>query len=123
MVESIYKDLILHHWRNPKNFGKLKNPSKIAFSENPFCGDRIKMEAKIKKGKIKEIKFSGKGCIISLATASLLTEHVKGKEILKLKNLDKEFILNLIGLKLGPTRLKCALLPLEVFQKLIKFEK
>lgn len=118
-METIYKDVILHHWKNPKNFGKLKNPSKRAFLENPFCGDKIKMEAKIENGKIKEIKFSGSGCIISLATASLLTEYVKGKKISNLKNLNKDFILNLIGIKLGPTRLKCALLPLQVFQKMI----
>lgn len=120
MEGSIYKELILSHWRNPRNYGKIKNPQKSFFLANPFCGDEIKMEIKVEKGKIKEIKFSGRGCIISLSVASLLTEYVKKKEISKLKKLDKDFILNLIGFPLGPTRLKCALLPLEVFQKLIK---
>ena len=120
MEENFYKDLILFHWRNPQNYGKLKKANKKAFSENPFCGDEISMEAKIEKGKIKNIKLSGKGCIISKASASLLTEYVKGKEITELKKLDKDFILQLLGIELGPTRLKCALLPLEVLKKLIQ---
>jgi nitrogen fixation NifU-like protein len=120
MEETFYKDLILFHWRNPQNYGKLKKANKRAFLDNPFCGDAILMEAKIEKGKIKEIKFSGKGCIISKASASLLTEYVKGKKISEIKNLDKDFILKLLGIELGPTRLKCALLPLNVLKKLIQ---
>jgi nitrogen fixation NifU-like protein len=120
MEETFYKDLILFHWRNPQNYGKLKKANKRAFLDNPFCGDEISMEAKIEKGKIKEIKFSGKGCIISKASASLITEYVKGKKISEIKNLDKDFILKLLGIELGPTRLKCALLPLNVLKKLIQ---
>lgn len=120
MDKSFYKDLILFHWKNPKNYGSLKKPSKKVFLNNPFCGDAIKMEAIIKNDKIKDIKFSGKGCIISLATASLLTEYAKNKDISRLKKLDKNFILDLIKIDLGPTRLKCALLPLEALKKIIQ---
>jgi nitrogen fixation NifU-like protein len=120
MEETFYKDLILFHWRNPQNYGKLKKANKRAFLDNPFCGDAISMEAKIEKGKIKEIKFSGKGCIISKASASLITEYAKGKKISEIKNLDKDSILKLLGIELGPTRLKCALLPLNVLKKLIQ---
>ncbi len=116
---EIYKDIILHHWRNPRNFGSLENPDKVSFSSNPSCGDSVKMEAIIKGNKIKEIKFIGKGCIISTATASMLTEYAKGKSISHLKKLDKDFVLKMLKIELGPARIKCALLPLEVLHKLI----
>ena len=122
-MEELYKDLILFHWKSPQNYGKLKDANKSFFLENPFCGDAIKMEAKIEKGKIKKIKFSGKGCIISKASASLLTEYAKGKSIEEIKKLDKNFVLKLLGIELSPTRLKCALLPLEVLQKLVQLKE
>lgn len=121
MAESIYqKELILSHWRNPRNFGRIESPNKKSFLSNPSCGDEVRIEAKIEKGKVKEIKFWGRGCIISMATASLLTEYAKGKTIAHLKKLNKDFIFQLIGIQLGPTRLKCALLPLEALQKLLE---
>jgi len=120
MEENLYHDFLLFHWRNPQNYGRLKNANKRAISDNPFCGDVIEMEAEIKDDKIKKIRFSGKGCIISIASASLLTEYVKNKKISELKKLDKDFILKLLNIKLGPTRLKCALLSLDVLKKLIQ---
>lgn len=122
MEDLIYRELILSHWKNPRNYGKIKNPNKISFSSNPACGDKIKMEAKIKKGKIEDIKFTGEGCIISKAAASLLTEYAKGKDLSHLKNLNRDFMLNLLGIQLSPVRLKCALLALEVLEKLIRNE-
>lgn len=120
MKNSIYKDLLIYHWENPKNYGIIKNPDKEASLVNTFCGDKIKISLKIKDKKIKKIKFLGKGCIISLASASLLTEAIKGKKISEIKKLNKEFILDLLGIKLGPTRLKCALLPLLALKRAIK---
>lgn len=119
MEDPLYKELILFHWKNPQNYGKLKNPDKVSFARNLACGDEIKMEVKIKTKKIKEIKFSGKGCIISQASASLLTEYLKGKDISEVKKIDKDFVLKLLGIQLGPTRLKCALLALEAIRRLI----
>lgn len=113
------KEIIVSHWKNPRNFGSLKDKNRKLFLANPSCGDEIQMEAKIENDKIVKIKFSGKGCIISMATASLLTENAKGKDVSEVKKWDKDFVLNLLGIELGPTRLKCALLPLETLQKLI----
>lgn len=123
MEDLIYKELILSHWKNPRNYGRIKEPTKTSFLSNSSCGDKIRMEAKIKRGKIQELKFTNQGCIISSAAASLLTEYAKGKSISHLKTLNKDFILNLLGIQLSSARLKCALLPLEVLEKLIKNEK
>lgn len=120
MKDEIYKDLLIYHWKNPKNYGSIKNPDKEATLENHFCGDKIRIGVKTKDRKIDKIKFSGEGCIISLATASLLTEAVKGKRVSEVKKLNKDFVLGLLGIKLGPIRLKCALLPLLALKKAIE---
>lgn len=116
---SLYSELILDHYQNPRNFGHLDNPSHKAKGFNPLCGDKITMEAIIKDEKIIAIRFSGSGCAISIASASLLTTFVKGKSKKDLKKIDKDFIIKMIGINLGVNRIKCALLPLVVFQNLI----
>lgn len=135
-MDNFYRENILDHFRNPRNFGKLKNPDLTYEEENTLCGDRIGMGIKIKnqsvrqaqdknsKGKnIEEIKFWGEGCAISMATASMLTEEAKGLSVEEIKNLKKEKILKLLGIELTPTRLKCALLPLEVLHKTLALVK
>ncbi len=117
---SLYQEIILDHYKNPRNFGRLKKTFKTIFLENPFCGDKINMDIFIAKGKIKKIKFSGHGCVISKACASMLTEYVKNKSTKELQKLDKDFIINMLGVSLSPNRLKCALLPLEALKKLTK---
>lgn len=114
---SIYQELILDHYKNPRNFGTLENATKSIALDNPFCGDKIRMDVIVKDGKIKEIKFSGQGCAISQASASMLTEYTLRKKVSDLQKLDKSFILKMLGIELSPNRLKCALLPLEVLQK------
>jgi len=121
---DLYRDNILDHYRNPRNFGKIENPDFQAEENNPLCGDKIKMEIKLLTTHyplqtIQDIKFSGVGCAISMASASMLTEKVKGKSIAEIKNLKSEDILEMLGVTLTPTRLKCALLPLEVLHKAI----
>ncbi len=116
---SIYQDKILDHYRNPRNFGRIKNADKTAEVFNHVCGDRIDMDIVIKEGGVEEIRFEAKGCAISRASASLLTEYAKHKKIDELKKLDKAFIINLLEIDLGPNRIKCALLPLEALKKLI----
>lgn len=114
---SIYQELILDHYKNPRNFGNIKNPSHTSVLDNPFCGDKISMDIIFQSGKIYEIKFSGRGCAVSMAAASMLTEIAKGKNTKELQKLDKSDILKMLGIELSPNRLKCALLPLEVLQK------
>lgn len=123
---DLYRDNILDHYQNPRNFGHLKAAVAKAEENNPLCGDRIGMEVKFKvqsatrwtKFKvIEEVKFYGEGCSISMASASMLTEKIKGKSIDAVKKLATDDILEMLGIQLTPTRLKCALLALEVLQK------
>ena len=116
---SLYSEIILDHYQNPRNFGHLDNPTHKAQLANPLCGDKIMMEAKIVDEKIIDIRFSGSGCAISMASASMLTTFVKGKSKKDLKKIDKGFIIKMLGINLGVNRIKCALLSLEVIQKLI----
>lgn len=131
-MTSIYHDILLDHYKNPRNFGNLKNANKKTNISNPVCGDKIKMMIRLKKGKIADIKFSGQGCVVSTASASLLTEYVKNKPLATfckkvvrdkkasyVVTLDKEFILKLLNIHIGPVRLKCALLPLEALKRLL----
>ncbi|HLL60955.1 MAG TPA: SUF system NifU family Fe-S cluster assembly protein [Candidatus Nitrosocosmicus sp.] len=116
---SIYQEIILDHYRNPRNFGTLNNPSFSYHLDNPLCGDSITMSILTENEKVKDIKFDGKGCAISMASASILTEKVKGETIENLRKFEKSVILDDLGIELSPNRLKCALLSLEVLQKLI----
>jgi nitrogen fixation NifU-like protein len=114
MSSDIYKDIILDYYRNPRNFGDLPNPDVRAKDSNPLCGDIIEMQLKINDGKIEDVRFKGKGCAISQASASMLTETVKGKTLDEVKSMSKSDVLNLLGIDPGPTRIKCALLGLKV---------
>lgn len=116
MSDELYRENILDHYRNPRNFGKLAKPSVKCREFNPVCGDEIEISIKLKQGKVEDVKFTGQGCAISQASASLLTEHIKGKSLAQLKKLDKDDILNLLKIKVGPVRLKCALLSLKSLQ-------
>lgn len=118
-MSSIYQELILDHYHSPRNFGDLEKSDRNSEVSNSSCGDKISMKAYFTSGKITDIKFMGKGCAISTASASLLTDYVKGKPISTLKKLDTSFMLKLLGIELSPNRLKCALLPLEALTKLL----
>jgi nitrogen fixation NifU-like protein len=116
MSSDIYKDIILDYYRNPRNFGDLPDPDVRAKDSNPLCGDIIEMQLKIKDGKIDDLRFKGKGCAISQASASMLTEAVKGKSLDEAKAIGKTDVLELLGIDPGPTRIKCALLGLKVLK-------
>ncbi|HLB60170.1 MAG TPA: SUF system NifU family Fe-S cluster assembly protein [Patescibacteria group bacterium] len=120
-MDDLYRELILDHYKDPRNFGSLDSPDASHEEDNPLCGDRIRMEIKLSNDKLSAVRFSGEGCAISMASASLLTEAVDGKKIKDLQRLDKDDIVSLLGNPiLTPTRLKCALLPLEVLQRAIQ---
>lgn len=120
MTSSLYQEVILDHYRNPRNRGTLKNPTKHYTRYNPLCGDVVTIEVMVRNGVVKEIAFSASGCAISQASVSLLTEYVKNKTISDLINIDQSVILDLLGIEISPVRLKCALLPLETLQCCIK---
>jgi nitrogen fixation protein NifU and related proteins len=117
---SIYQELILDHYNNPRNHGTLPNPSGKVDVFNPLCGDKLHMEVLDKDGKVESIAFSGEGCAISQASASMLTEYAKGKTKQELMDLKKEAIIEMIGVELSPNRLKCALLSWEALIKILQ---
>ncbi len=118
MSADIYKEIILDYYRNPRNYGKLEKYDISARDSNPLCGDEVEMQIGVSDGgKIGEIKFYGKGCAISLASASMLTELAKGKPLEWVRELSKEDVLKMLGNPdLGPARIKCALLGMKVIK-------
>ena len=117
MSDDIYREIILDHYRNPRNKGKLAEADVSVHDSNPLCGDEIDMHLKIESNTVQDVKFEGRGCAISQASASMLTEMVMGKDLEFIKGLKKEDILENIGLvNLGPARIKCALLSLKVLK-------
>jgi len=114
---DIYREIILDYYRNPRNYGKIQNPDIAQKDSNPLCGDELEMHLNIKDNKVADVKFTGKGCAISQASASMLTELIIGKDFEYVKKLTKEDILDNLGLhELGPARIKCALLSLKVLK-------
>jgi nitrogen fixation protein NifU and related proteins len=114
---DIYREIILDYYRNPRNYGKIQDPDISQRDSNPLCGDELEMHLNIKDDKVADVKFTGKGCAISQASASMLTELIMGKDFEYVKKLTKEDILDNLGLhELGPARIKCALLSLKVLK-------
>ncbi len=116
-MDDMYREVILDHYKNPRNFGTL-DPADISYEDdNPLCGDKIRIDLRLdENNRIKEVAFSGHGCAISQASASMLTEEILGKTLDEVKQFGKEQILELLGIELGPVRLKCALLSLKVLK-------
>jgi nitrogen fixation NifU-like protein len=114
-MDDFYKEYILDHYRNPRNFGHLEHPTAKAEDLNPLCGDKIAMELSVgADGKIDDVRFSGKGCAISQASASMLTESLKGKTLEEVAQLSHDVVLENVGIGISPTRMKCAMLGLKV---------
>lgn len=116
---DIYKEIIIDHYQNPRNFGKIKQAQRSVSLNNPLCGDRITLYTNFQNNNLKKISFHAKGCAISIASASLLTEYAKGKTKQQLRKLNRNFIIKMLGINLGINRLKCALLPLEALRKIL----
>lgn len=117
---DFYKEELLDHYKNPKNNKTMENPEIDSLENNPSCGDSIRIQASVINDKLNVIMFTGQGCVISQATASMLTQACVGKTLHEVLHLNSNFILDLIGISLGPNRLKCALLPLQALQNGIK---
>ncbi|GAB4522376.1 MAG: SUF system NifU family Fe-S cluster assembly protein [Anaerolineales bacterium] len=116
-MDDLYRELIIERYKNPLYRGEL-NPHDISFEdENPVCGDHIRIDLRVDENeKVTEAAFSGQGCSISQASADLLLESIIGKSLDEVRQLTKEDVLDLLGIELGPVRLKCALLSLKVLK-------
>jgi nitrogen fixation protein NifU and related proteins len=116
-MDDLYREIIIERYKSPQYKGEL-DPHDISFEdENPLCGDQIRIDLRVDPaGKVTEAAFSGHGCAISQASADLLLESVIGKSVDEVRHLTKQDVLDLIGIELGPVRLKCALLSLKVLK-------
>lgn len=113
----LYTEELLEHYRHPQNFRSIQNPTHQITLQNPLCGDVITLFLSVKDDIVEDISFMGKGCAISTASASLMTEYFKGKSMGKLRKLDNKSTIKIVGIEVSPGRLKCLLLPLEAFKK------
>jgi nitrogen fixation NifU-like protein len=114
--DQFYREFILDHYRNPRNFGRLEHPDITHEENNPFCGDVVAMDFELKDGQIQDVRFHGRGCAISQASASMLTERIKGMTLEEARTISKQDVLEDLGIEVSAARLKCALLPLKVLK-------
>lgn len=123
--EDMYREHILDHYKHPRNFGVVNEPSVDHEANNPLCGDQIRLTFKVNANdEVEDVKFTGRGCAISQASASLLTSRVKGKPLSEIKGIDRDQVVQMLGIPISPVRLKCALLSLAVLREGIEiYEK
>jgi nitrogen fixation NifU-like protein len=116
-MDDLYREVIIEHYKNPGYRGHL-DPHDISFADNnPLCGDHIQIDLRIdESGIVSDARFDGHGCAISQASADLLMESIVGQQVEAVKKLSKQDILDMLGIELGPVRLKCALLSLKVLK-------
>jgi len=116
-MDDLYREEILQHYKKPHNWGTLEQPDLEAEDFNPLCGDELKVTLKVGEGGvIEDVRFDGHGCAISQASASMMSDEIKGMTVDQLMALDRDFILDLLGIEISATRLKCALLSLKVLK-------
>ena len=118
-MDDLYRDYILEHYRRPHNFGVIEEPSATFEGANPLCGDRITMQLGVKDGIVEQVGFTGRGCAISQASASLLTDEVKGKPLDAVAGIRADDVLELLGIEISPARMKCAMLSLETLRSAV----
>jgi nitrogen fixation NifU-like protein len=116
-MDDLYRENILQHYKNPSNWGELDAPDLEFFDSNPLCGDELRVQLHTDDaGVITEVRFSGHGCAISQASASMASEEIVGMKVDDVLRLDRSFVLDLLGIDISATRIKCALLSLKVLK-------
>ena len=116
-MDDFYRENILDHYRNPRHKGELNEATHSHEEHNPLCGDVVRIDLHVDDNNIiDQVAFSGRGCAISQASASMLVELLEGKTLDDAKQIDKDDILEMLGIEIGPVRLKCALLSLKVLK-------
>ncbi len=116
-MDDLYRQYILDHFREPRNYGVLEHADIHAADSNPLCGDRIAIDLVIQDGRVSEVRFNGRGCAISQASASMLTEMIEGASLEELRTLTPDDIFTMLGVEIGPARQRCALLSLRVLHQ------
>jgi nitrogen fixation protein NifU and related proteins len=114
--DEMYRENILDHYKHPRNHGTLEHPDITYEDANPLCGDKLRIDLNVKDGRIDQVRFSGVGCSISQAAASMLCEEVEGKTLEEVKSIGRDQVLEMLGIELGPVRLKCGLLALKTLK-------
>jgi len=116
-MDDLYREEILQHYKRPHNWGPMEQPDLVFEDVNPLCGDQLKVMLKVGADeRIEEVRFEGHGCAISQAAASMASDEVKGMRVGDLLKLDREFVLDMLGIDISATRMKCALLTLKVLK-------
>ena len=116
-MDDLYRENILQHYKRPHHWGELEDPDLEAEDLNPLCGDELKVQLRVDgDGRIEDVRFSGHGCAISQASASMASDEVVGMPVDDLLRLDRDFVLDLLGIDISATRMKCALLSLKVLK-------
>lgn len=117
MSMDYYREYILDHYRNPRNYGKLENPDVHSEDANPLCGDQLGLDMQVEGDRVVAVRFQGRGCAISQATASMLSEMIEGKTVQEVSALGKDDVLEALGIPISPARTKCAFLSLRVLHR------
>ncbi|HSK63536.1 MAG TPA: iron-sulfur cluster assembly scaffold protein [Pyrinomonadaceae bacterium] len=115
-MPALYSDILLDHFRHPRNYGSLVAPDISNEQFNPLCGDRIRIELKLQRSVVQEVRFKGDACAVCTAATSLLTELVIGEDVEQLANIPDERLLSALESDIQPARLQCALLPLQALR-------
>jgi nitrogen fixation protein NifU and related proteins len=117
MDDALYREYILDHYKRPHHFGELESPDLEFYDTNPLCGDELRVQIKLDGDRrVADLAFSGQGCAISQASASMVSDEIIGMPVDDVLRLDKQFVLELLGIDISATRIKCALLSLKVLK-------
>ncbi|AEH35913.1 Fe-S cluster assembly sulfur transfer protein SufU [Halopiger xanaduensis] len=126
---DMYRQQILDHYKNPRNYGELEDPTFTHVGENPMCGDEIRMDVKLDgtvdddDATIQQVAFSGDGCAISQASASMLSKELQGMTVSELLEMDRDDVIDMLGVDISPMRVKCAVLAEKVAQDGAEIER
>jgi len=119
-MDTIYREQLMEHFKNPLNKGDLHDHNAENTKRNQLCGDIVRIQLKVAGGIIADAKFDGPACAVSTASSSILTDYIKGKNLTEAKNISKDDLLNLLGVELTTSRIKCATLSLEALKDAIE---
>jgi len=115
-MDALYRDYILDHYKHPRNFGTLEPHDLEWHDHNPLCGDELGVHVVVEDGRVSDLRFHGQGCAISQAAASIASDELMGKQVDELPELSADWLIDLLGIPISPTRRKCALLSLKVMR-------